>query len=43
MKGQGNMEFHKTEDGVLYLYPYYSLREKDDEKSREVYQVFKKD
>lgn len=37
------MEFHKTEDGVLYLYPYYSLREKDDEKSREVYQVFKKD
>lgn len=32
-----------TEDGVLYLYPYHSLREKDDEKSREVYQVFKKD
>lgn len=36
------MEFSVTDDGVLYLYLYYPLREKDDGKSREVYQVFKK-
>lgn len=36
------MKFRETDDGVLYLYPYYSLSEKNDRKSREVYQVFKK-
>lgn len=36
------MGFSVTGDGVLYLYPYYSLGIKEDEKSREVYQVFKK-
>ena len=36
------MEFSETEDGVLYLYPYYSLSEKNDQRSKEVYQVFKK-
>ena len=36
------MEFQCTEDHVLYLYPYYSLKEKEDEKSKEVYHVFKK-
>lgn len=36
------MEFRETNDGVLYLYPYYSLTEKNDQKSKEVYQVFKK-
>lgn len=36
------MRFSVTDDGVLYLYPYYPLRDRDDKKSREVYQVFKK-
>lgn len=36
------MKFRETDDGVLYLYPYYSLSEKNDQKSKEVYQVFKK-
>lgn len=36
------MEFQCTEDHVLYLYPYYSLENKEDEKSKEVYHVFKK-
>lgn len=36
------MKFKETDDGVLYLYPYYSLSEKNDRKSKEVYQVFKK-
>lgn len=37
------MRFNVTDDGVLYLYPYYPLRDRNDKKSREVYQVFKKD
>ena len=36
------MTFKTTYDDVLYLYPYYSFSEKSDEKSKEVYQVFKK-
>lgn len=36
------MKFSETDDGVLYLYPYYSLNEKHNRKSKEVYQVFKK-
>lgn len=36
------MAFRVTDDGVLYLYPYYSLEEKHDEVSRAVYHVFKK-
>lgn len=31
------MEFSETEDGVLYLYPYYSLSEKNEQRSKEVY------
>lgn len=37
------MTFSITDDKVLYLYPYYSLNEKQDEMSKKVYQVFKKD
>ena len=36
------MEFCNTNDNVFFLYPYYSLSEKNDEKSKEVYHVFKK-
>lgn len=36
------MAFRVTDDEVLYLYPYYSLDEKHDEMSKEVYHVFKK-
>ena len=36
------MTFSVTDDEVLYLYPYYSLDEKHDEMSKEVYHVFKK-
>lgn len=36
------MTFSITDDEVLYLYPYYSLDEKQDEMSKEVYHVFKK-
>lgn len=37
------MTFNFTDDKVLYLYPYYSLNEKQDEMSKKVYQVFKRD
>lgn len=37
------MTFNITDDNVLYLYPYYSYSEKDDEMSKKVYHVFKKD
>lgn len=36
------MKFSITNDEVLYLYPYYSLNEKNDEMSKKVYHVFKK-
>lgn len=36
------MDFSVTNDGVLYLYPYYTLGDKEDEMSKEVYHVFKK-
>lgn len=36
------MTFCITDDEVLFLYPYYSLSEKNDETSRAVYHVFKK-
>lgn len=36
------MEFSVTYDEVLFLYPYYSLNEKNDETSKAVYHVFKK-
>lgn len=37
------MNFSITDDNVLYLYPYYSMNDKEDEMSKKVYQVFKKD
>lgn len=37
------MTFKLTYDNVLYLYPYYSMSEKNDEMSKRVYHVFKKD
>lgn len=36
------MAFSITMDDVLYLYGYYSLSEKEDETSKIIYQVFKK-
>lgn len=36
------MGFSVTYDNVYFLYPYYSLDVKMDEKSKEVYQVFKR-
>lgn len=36
------MKFSITEDKVLYLYHYYSYKEKNDENSKKVYHVFKK-
>lgn len=36
------MDFSVTNDGVLYLYPYYTLDDKEDEMSKEVYHVFKR-
>ena len=36
------MTFRVTDDNVLYLYPYYTLNEKTDQKSKEVYHVFKR-
>lgn len=36
------MVFETTNDEVLYLYPYYSIKEKSDEMSKTVYHVFKK-
>lgn len=36
------MDFSVTNDGVLYLYPYYTWGDKEDEMSKEVYHVFKR-
>ena len=37
------MDFSVTDDGVLYLYPYYTRGDKEDEMSKEVYHVFKRE
>ncbi len=37
------MDFSVTDDGVLYLYPYYTRGDKEDEMAKEVYHVFKRE